>query len=165
MARFNVFVSLARASRSAHSLATLLLAILAVPAITQQLYDGNQNLPPFGSFGASDFELLNCSAKVPRGVVHLVGNSDDDRLSDFLRRVDAGEFSEKDTTVYMESTSAIARALMNRVPSKRWKSFQIGFETDEKTGKQRTIYTIETKKGHKVRIVLIDAPQSQGIGE
>jgi len=110
MARFNVFVSLARASRSAHSLATLLLAILAVPAITQQLYCGNQNLPPFGSFGGSDFELLNYSAKVPRGVVHLVGNSDDDRLRDFLRRVDAGEFSEKDTTVYMESTSAL-RAL------------------------------------------------------
>jgi hypothetical protein len=48
----------------------LLLALsLFVPAFAaaQQLYDGNNNLPPFGSFSGSDFDVVS----LQNGNLHL----------------------------------------------------------------------------------------------
>lgn len=48
-----------RRSLLAISSAILLLAAVPVPTSAQQLYDGNQNLPPFGSFTGSDFDIIS----------------------------------------------------------------------------------------------------------
>jgi hypothetical protein len=49
-----------------------LLMLFSIPLnlLAQELYDGNQNLPPFGSFSGSDFDVValqngNLHIKIP----------------------------------------------------------------------------------------------------
>src|SRR5260370_6851564 len=53
--------------RSVRVVTFLVVLSLARGARAQQLYDGNQNLPPFGSFHGSDFDIVS----LQNGNLHL----------------------------------------------------------------------------------------------
>ncbi len=53
--------------RSVKIVSVLVVLSLASGASAQQLYDGNQNLPPFGSFHGSDFDIVS----LQNGSLHL----------------------------------------------------------------------------------------------
>jgi hypothetical protein len=73
------------------------------------------------------------------------------QIRSFLRFAENGEFDNK--VVHMDSDSPIARALISDVPISHWGSWTVNFREKPEGGYTKS-YTLKTKGGHTVKIVL-----------
>ncbi len=107
----------------------------------------------------SDFLNLAVVAQnsASRGPVKLVpgteGLSREDKVNDFLRRVERGEFSGNGVQVHMDSKGDIAKALISDIPVSHWGAWTFSVK-QKANGKYVKTYVLETKSGKTVRIVL-----------